>query len=154
MVIPIGAILCSGDSCLHCSWFGRTSEQGFCSTLLREVTPNANLRILISDEAAIKASLCNKGASGLVFCMACQNAICFEEQFRSPDQQFGNGQPEVPAEDSSSHPRHHGFLASQQGLRPKAEFEKLQTALGFDFKPEGLLVTDCVMFDWCSTYTC
>ncbi|OLQ13282.1 hypothetical protein AK812_SmicGene2736 [Symbiodinium microadriaticum] len=119
-----------------------------------QVTPNANLRILISDEAAIKASLCNKGASGLVFCMACQNAICFEEQFRSPDQQFGNGQPEVPAEDSSSHPRHHGFLASQQGLRPKAEFEKLQTALGFDFKPEGLLVTDCVMFDWCSTYTC
>ena len=31
----------------------------------------AELQILISDEAAIKASLCNKGASGLVFCVAC-----------------------------------------------------------------------------------
>ena len=35
----------------------------------------AELRILISDEAAIKASLCNKGASGLAFCVACQNAL-------------------------------------------------------------------------------
>ena len=35
----------------------------------------ADLRVLISDEAAIKQSLCNKGASGLIFCIHCQNAV-------------------------------------------------------------------------------
>ena len=121
---------------------------------------------MTSDEAAIKASLCNKSAFGLVFFVACQNAVDqhelgFAEQFRNPDQQFGNGHAEVPTADRASVQDAMSFWASQQGARPKAEVEKLQTALGFNFKPEGLLahlaygppVIDCVMFDWLHIYS-
>lgn len=125
----------------------------------------ANLRIMISDEAAIKASLCNKGASGLVFCVACQNAVDHKSlvsqnsagtQISSLETNMQKFRQQTAAsiQDTMS------FLASQHGVLPKGEFEKLQTALGFNFKPGGLLahpaygppVIDCVMFDWFHIY--
>ena len=52
------------------------------------------------------------------------------------------------------------YLAEQQPLQTKARFQKQQTALGFNFKPMGLLahpaygpkLIDCVMFDWMHVY--
>ena len=116
----------------------------------------AELRILISDEAAIKASLCNKGASGLVFCVACQNTIdhksaCLKEVVAHRYRVW-----KQTSLDSDNTHRPMAYMEEQKTRMNKTSFDKLQTAMGFNYKPTGLLahpaygppVIDCIMYDW------
>ena len=125
----------------------------------------ADLRVLISDEAAIKQSLCNKGASGLIFCIHCQNAVDHKSDVaaNSGGRQISSVETDISRfrqQTQRSVKEYMDYLAQQQPLLSKARFEKLQTALGFNFKPMGLLahpaygpkVIDCIMFDWMHVY--
>lgn len=125
----------------------------------------ADLRVLISDEAAIKQSLCNKGASGLIFCIHCQNAVDHKSHVagNSGGSQISSLETDISRfrqQTQRSVKEYMDYLAQQQPLQSKARFEKLQTALGFNFKPMGLLahpaygpkVIDCIMFDWMHVY--
>ena len=124
----------------------------------------AKLGILIADEAAIKHSLENKGASGTLFCVRCSNVV--------PDR---TGLNEVSNDvigsrclDFSKFKLHSNestrnavlFLQEQSTLVGKTRFADLEKALGFNYKPEGLLldeavgyaVPEAVMFDWLHIY--
>ena len=125
----------------------------------------ADLKILISDEAAIKASLCNKGASGLIFCVQCQNAV--DHKAGIAERSRGNMVPSLET-DMSLFRMHTpdsiqgtmDFLQRQERILGKDKFLELQTAMGFNFKADGLLahaaygppVIEAVMFDWLHIY--
>ena len=126
----------------------------------------AKLGVMISDEAALKQTFANKGASGLIFCLACQNAT----DARSTVTRYADeGQLVSSLETNISKFRQHTpdsigqtmrYLEEQAARLSKAEFDKLQTALGFNFRPDGLLAHPaygppsiaCVMYDWFHIY--
>ncbi|CAE7536265.1 unnamed protein product [Symbiodinium sp. CCMP2592] len=125
----------------------------------------ADLGILISDEAAIKQTLCNKGASGLVFCVHCQNAVDHKSHVAASSRgtQVSSLETDISRfrrQTKESIKAYMDYLAEQKPLQTKTKFEKLQTALGFNFKPMGLLahaaygpkLIDCIMFDWMHVY--
>ncbi|CAE7430530.1 unnamed protein product [Symbiodinium sp. CCMP2592] len=125
----------------------------------------ADLGILISDEAAIKQTLCNKGASGLVFCVHCQNAVDHKSHVAASSRgtQVSSLETDISRfrrQTKESIKAYMDYLAEQKPLQTKTKFEKLQTALGFNFKPMGLLahaaygpkLIDCIMFDWTHVY--
>ncbi|CAE7505416.1 unnamed protein product, partial [Symbiodinium sp. CCMP2592] len=125
----------------------------------------ADLGILISDEAAIKQTLCNKGASGLVFCVHCQNAVDHKSHVAASSRgtQVSSLETDISRfrrQTKESIKAYMDYLAEQKPLQTKTKFEKLQTALGFSFKPMGLLahaaygpkLIDCIMFDWMHVY--
>ena len=126
----------------------------------------AKLGVLISDEAAIKATLSNKGAAGLVFCAACQNAVDGKSKvgreadgvqlvssFETDISKFRQHTPES-VRATMQH------LLEQKEVLPKGHFEKLETSLGFNYKPSGLLshpamgpdVISCLMYDFFHIY--
>ncbi|CAE7216947.1 unnamed protein product [Symbiodinium sp. CCMP2592] len=125
----------------------------------------ADLGILNSDEAAIKQTLCNKGASGLVFCVHCQNAVDHKSHVAASSRgtQVSSLETDISRfrrQTKESIKAYMDYLAEQKPLQTKTKFEKLQTALGFNFKPMGLLahaaygpkLIDCIMFDWTHVY--
>ena len=125
----------------------------------------AKLGILILDEAAINQTHSNKGAAGLVFCACRHNALdkneltnhAGEDLVSSLETDMTKFRFHTPASIEASMK----YLAEQKEITlPKGRFEALETALGFNFKPQCLLshpgcgpcVISCLMSDWFHIY--
>ena len=103
----------------------------------------ADVGIMVSDEAALKASLENKGASGTLFCMHCQNVVA-----RGLDEHDSSRCLVASTELDTSKFVHHTnesvtailqHLKSQKPLLSRAAFERLEQSLGFNLVKNGLL---------------
>ena len=121
---------------------------------------------MISDEAALKAALANKGATGLVFCCLCQNALDHKSALAEAD----GAQGMVSSlETDISRFRRNTPESIRQSLRllqdaatrhPQGYVERLQTTLGLNLRPDGLLahpafgpdVISTITFDWFHIY--
>ena len=124
----------------------------------------ARLAVLIADEAAIKHSLENKGASGTLFCVRCSSVVAA----RSGLSEASNDVLSSLCLDVSRFKLHTNattrrlvnYLQEQSGLLTRNQFSDLEKALGFNFKAEGLLcdnhvgyaMPEAVMYDWLHIY--
>ena len=126
----------------------------------------SRISCMISDEAALKAALANKGATGLVFCCLCQNALDHKSALAEAD----GAQGMVSSlETDISRFRRNTPESIRQSLRllqdaatrhPQGYVERLQTALGLNLRPDGLLahpafgpdVMSTITFDWFHIY--
>ena len=126
----------------------------------------SRISCMISDEAALKAALANKGATGLVFCCLCQNALDHKSALAEAD----GAQGMVSSlETDISRFRRNTPESIRQSLRllqdaatrhPQGYVERLQTALGLNLRPDGLLahpafgpdVISTITFDWFHIY--
>ncbi len=122
----------------------------------------AALKILIADESAIKHSLANKGASGIVMCVACPNIYDSKSSIAAHASE--NDLVSSLETDISKFRRHTPasiratmtYLEEQSTILTTAKFDKLQSALGFNYRPDGLLahpaygppVIEAIMYDW------
>ena len=126
----------------------------------------SDLSILVADEVALKQSLENKGSAGKLFCCRCSNVIS-----KSSYNNIVNESPGlVPSTETDwdKFKIHSNetvmaiikHLQEQEEVLPAQQFSKLETALGFNFRPGGLLthprfghIMPCaVMFDWMHIY--
>ena len=126
----------------------------------------SDLNILIADESAIKHSLANKGASGIVMCVACQNIYDSKSSIASHGHE--NDLVSSLETDISKFRKHTPasiratmtYLEEQSANLTAAQFDKVQSALGFNYRPDGLLahpaygppIIDAVMYDWMHIY--
>ena len=135
-------------------WFLETPHGG--------ITLYADLGVMIADEAALKQSVENKGASGVVFCMRCSNVV--RHDLMDVDH---NAVVRSTCTDVSQFRLHTNqstrdillYLQSQEAISTKKRFSALETALGYNHRPDGLLMDDigfripeCIMFDWFHIY--
>ncbi|CAE7508984.1 UBC6 [Symbiodinium sp. CCMP2592] len=123
-----------------------------------------DLKILVADEAAIKQSIEGKGASGTVFCCRCSNVVAARSTVSDMRSEFVSSL----CTDYSKFRLHTNattrdflaFLDAQHGTVSKAQFEALETALGFNLRVHGLLMDDiighkvpeAIMFDFFHIY--
>ena len=122
----------------------------------------ADLSVLIADEAALKQTAESKGASGTIFCMRCANVVAH----RSGLQDHGDVLSSTCTEFTRF--RLHTnrsvgdimrYLSSQHGTVSQKEFQTMEKALGYNYMPGGLLMSnvghnipEMIMFDWFHIY--
>ena len=122
----------------------------------------ADLSALIADEAALKQTAESKGASGTIFCMRCANVVAH----RSGLQDHGDVLSSTCTEFTRF--RLHTnrsvgdimrYLSSQHGTVSQKEFQTMEKALGYNYMPGGLLMSnvghnipEMIMFDWFHIY--
>jgi len=98
---------------------------------------------LVADEAALKATYCNKGASGIRFCLKCQNVICRTDinAIRAPFVHVSESDPSLFIEMSDSDVFAIVDELARFSAAPhtKVRFRELQLCSGFNFAPQGLL---------------
>ena len=121
----------------------------------------SKISLLVADEAALKAMLGNKGASGKLLCVLCRNTV----QKRYAETLSGNlvYHAETDAAKFLIHSRASllqcvGYLQEQQSKLGANAFAELQTALGINYFENGLLrdaklmaevdVCKALMYDW------
>lgn len=122
---------------------------------------HATLRILIADEVALKQSIENKGAAGKLFCCRCCNVVSKGSWTPSlADKGFVHGTTtdfsQFRLHTNESVQRIVSHLAEQHEILSTVEFSKLETALGFNWRPGGILmnpqyghmVPEIIMYDW------
>lgn len=121
----------------------------------------ARLALIIADEVAIKQTLESKGASGKLFCSKCSNVVS-KQSFDSAASTEGMVRSTCTDFDQFRLHTNQSVMAIVKYLEEKAtaltpvEFAKLETALGFNWRPGGLLkhpqygseVSEMIMFDW------
>ena len=103
----------------------------------------ADLGVMVSDEAALKASLASKGAAGTLMCAHCSNCVTrgldahdrHERLVKFTETDFSKFVPHTN-ESVTAIVQH---LAAQKPLLGKVAFEKMEQCLGFNFEPRGLL---------------
>ena len=121
----------------------------------------SKLSILIADEVAIKQSVESKGAAGKLFCCRCSNVISKHSWENALDT---SGLVHGACTDVSQFRLHTNdsvqkvvkYLEEQHEKMPTLQFSQLETQLGYNWKPSGLLrnptygqvIPECVMFDW------
>eukprot|EP00439_Symbiodinium_sp_Y106_P024906 s3160_g3.t1 len=122
----------------------------------------ADLAILIADEAALKQTAESTGASGTVFCMRCSNVVAHRGRLHD----HGDVLPSTCAEFSRF--RLHSnrsvseimsYFSRQHGTVSQKDFPALEKALGYNYMPGGLLMSnvgqnipEMIMFDWFHIY--
>ena len=127
----------------------------------------AKLSAMIADEAALKATLDVKGASGSLPCFKCRNVIS-----KHMHQKVGDtaGLVSISCTDKSKLELHTcesmvanaEHLRSQKGMLSKRKFQELEKSLGLTFSPEGVLLcpqltrtldtATSVFYDWVHVY--
>ena len=126
----------------------------------------SNLAILVADEVALKQSLESKGSAGKLFCCRCSNVISkssFSGMVREtpglvPSTETDWDKFKIHSNESVMAIIRH--LQEQEAVCTAQQFSRLETALGFNFRPGGLLthprfghIIPCaVMFDWMHIY--
>jgi hypothetical protein len=119
----------------------------------------ADIDIHVSDESALKHALAVKGASGALCCGICRNVV---NKLSGASRSQAGFVVQMHCTDKSKFLQHTDesilanatFLQEQQPLMTKGRFEKLQTALGMNYSPNGLILRRCVkpistlMYDW------
>ena len=121
----------------------------------------SQLSILIADEVAIKQSVESKGAAGKLFCSRCSNVI---SKYSSDNAVDTTGLVHGACTDVSQFRLHTNesvqkvvkYLEEQHGKLTSVQFAQLETQLGYNWKPSGLLrnptyglvIPESIMFDW------
>ncbi len=119
----------------------------------------ADIDIHVSDESALKHALDVKGASGALCCSICRNVVNKLSDASRSNSEFI---VQMHCTDTSKFLQHTDesilanaeFLQEKQPLMTKTKFEKLQTALGMNYSPTGLILRGCMrpistlMYDW------
>eukprot|EP00435_Cladocopium_sp_Y103_P073400 s839_g43.t1 len=121
----------------------------------------SELSILIADEVAIKQSIESKGAAGKLFCCRCSNVVSkssWEGAVNTTGLIHGTctDYSQFRLHTNESVQKIIKYLGEQHEILAFQQFSKLETALGFNWKPEGLLknptyggiIPECIMFDW------
>ena len=124
----------------------------------------AELACFVSDEVALKQTVENKGSAGTLLCMLCQNVVSESSNLASFSEGLVssleiNTDRFVLHTDQSAH-RTAQHLQEQRHILGKVAFERLQTALGYNHIPGGLLLSplfgpkllSAVMFDYLHVY--
>ena len=107
----------------------------------------ARVKLLVADESAIKYTLDVKGASGNLPCFKCRNILSKKAFAKSRP---SSGMLSITELDFEKFDRHDDntlkanalHLAAQKPILRKGEFEKLETALGLNFNPSGVLLSE------------
>ena len=117
------------------------------------------LKLCVSDEAALKALMECKGASGTLPCMMCSNVVSRNAGLSDPGliphcSQSLHGVILHTDESIQSIVDH---LGAQQPLLTKKQFGELERNLGFNYVPDGVLAgrafkVSGIQFDWCHCY--
>lgn len=98
---------------------------------------------LVADEAALKATYCNKGASGIRFCLRCQNVLrgADIDAIKPPFVHVSESNPDlfVQMTDSDAFAIVDDLARVAAAPHHKGRFEELQRCSGFNFAPHGLL---------------
>ena len=124
----------------------------------------AKLEVLVADEAALKHSVESKGAAGVLFCMRCSNVVPHKSRLGDvsndvvPSTCTNYARFKLHTNASTRELLRH--LQEQEGRLSQARFRELEKVLGFNFRPNGLLMDDvfgyampeCIMFDWMHIY--
>lgn len=120
---------------------------------------------LISDEAALKMCLDVKGASGHMICLICRNVI--SKKAYAVARHSGTDLVVISELDTNKFQRHSDasivdnakYLQTQKPLLTAKEFNALETALGLNYAPDGVLLCNnlefklsCVSFDYQHVY--
>ena len=126
----------------------------------------AKVDVLLGDESALKQMLEFKGASGKILCGLCRN--CIQKRY-APEPLHPGTVLHTSTDDSkfllhtkASLQRTVQHLKDQKAVLPKNQFEALETDLGLNYCPEGVLCdpvcmgaldpTKALMFDWMHIY--
>ena len=123
----------------------------------------AKLGLVIADESALKSLYENKGASGYMTCILCRNCVMTRSNLHVFDtsgfllplteNDINKFSPATSASIKSSI----DLLASKKNTMLKGQFEKLESALGYNFNPKAILASrwfemisppKVLMFDW------
>jgi hypothetical protein len=128
----------------------------------------ATLGVMVSDEAALKASLEMKGSSGSFICALCQNIVSHSSRIADHDRSLFL-RPSTTT-DISQFAMHTDqliydtvdMLQLEHGRLGSTAYKKLQRACGFNLLPEGLLLCQelrpimkpatMLMYDWMHVY--
>ena len=135
----------------------------FLNTPCGNVTLFAKLGIVVADELGLKQTVESKGASGLVFCVRCSNIVKHDNSAAAhnaavlPSTCTDASRFRLRTNETTRNLVH--FLAEQEEPSSKKRFGQLQTALGFNHRRHGLLMSnigyqipECIMFDWFHIY--
>ena len=126
----------------------------------------AKVDVVLGDESALKQMLEFKGASGKVLCGLCRN--CIQKRY-APEPMHPGTVHHTCTEDSrfmlhtkETLQRTVQYLKDQKALLPKNKFAALETDLGLNLCPQGVLCdpvcmeamdpTKALMFDWMHIY--
>jgi hypothetical protein len=128
----------------------------------------ATLGCMISDESALKQAWQMKGASGTMLCLCCRNVVAHTSKLHQTDV-TGFMVPSTET-DTRRWVLHTDatvreaieFLGRRQPVMGKTAFNQLQTSIGFNLCPTGLISSvklaqivrpiSNTMFDWMHTY--
>ncbi|CAE7403075.1 unnamed protein product [Symbiodinium natans] len=109
----------------------------------------ARVGMVISDESAVKFMFDNKGASGKVPCLLCRNVVL--RRYAPPDMHDPLVQHTCwDARKFLMHTQQSlqemaRYLAQENAVLSKAQLKDLQTRLGFNFAPHGVLASQELM---------
>jgi hypothetical protein len=126
----------------------------------------ADISINVADESALKQIVQNKGASGLLCCVCCQNVAMRRSDIR--DFELSGRLVSSTETDVSKlvlHTPHSiaqiiNMLLDKRPVLSNSAFGELETKLGFNLKLSGMLLTErfgsrminTIMFDWMHVY--
>jgi hypothetical protein len=168
-VSALGGLAVLGPHVLDCFYKGHDIRQGIvlrCSGQVHLLC--AKLQVIIGDEGAIKALWDNKGASGTFCCVLCRNIVKFSSGLHLHD--HTNSLKPHTETNAALFVRHTNaslqstvqLLGAQFPHLSKTAFERLEQSMGWNYRPEGLLLSewfpgdaspaDHTMFDWMHVY--
>lgn len=127
----------------------------------------AKIAAMVSDEAALKAALGVKGASGSMPCFKCRNVVSKQMAQKVGDATglvsiscLDKGKLELHS--SESMVANAEYLRSQKALLSDRQFQDLEKSLGMNFAPDGVMfcakltrtldIAANVFFDWMHVY--
>ena len=117
------------------------------------------LKLCISDEAALKALVECKGASGTLPCMLCSNVVSRNSELDAAGLIPHSAQSlrDVVLHTDESIQSIVTHLATQKALLTKKAFSELERNIGFNYVPNGVLDLNVfkvsgIQFDWCHCY--
>ena len=117
------------------------------------------LKLCVSDEAALKALMECKGASGTLPCMMCSNVVSRNAELSMPGLIHHSSQSlhgvTLHTDDTFHSIVDH--LATQKPLLTKKQFGELERNLGFNYVEDGVLARRAfklsgIQYDWCHCY--
>ena len=114
----------------------------------------AKVNQLVSDEAALKVGLDVKGASGHMCCLKCRNVLKMKPYAIAVAQRTICGFVPISELDVTKFEAHDDttiianakYLHEQVSVLTKTKFSELETALGLNYAPSGVLLCDTLEF--------
>jgi hypothetical protein len=106
----------------------------------------AKVKLFVADESAIKFTLDVKGASGNLPCFKCRNCLSKKTFAKTRPNSDLLSITDIDYEaflkhDDNSLKANAQFLAEQKSVLKKIQFEKLQTSLGLNYNPDGIILS-------------